>query len=280
VRIWRCFRGEETVLRNGVEAVRISMLVRMPEVVEHQLRMPHLHQSRLHQRRLPEADLKQAAEVLLRTTMYHSDVWDGVGHWTATPLNGSCKAGFNASDKQRHFIQIRSVRDMLRKNRIKAIPGTRRRMSELLLAESVPNVGAQGDIVRVRAGFARNYLVPQGLATIATDENKAAVEDHKKAQAAARKNQVKSLRDLAESVGKYSVTLEAHANKEGHLYGSILAADISAQLKAANFPIEASQVRLEGPLKETGMYTVKVQLDPEVDSEVKVWVVPKAGAVE
>ncbi|MGZ0163277.1 MAG: 50S ribosomal protein L9 [Planctomycetales bacterium] len=169
---------------------------------------------------------------------------------------------------------------MLRKNRIKAIPGTRRRMSELLLAESVPNVGAQGDIVRVRAGFARNYLVPQGLATIATDENKAAVEDHKKAQAAARKNQVKSLRDLAESVGKYSVTLEAHANKEGHLYGSILAADISAQLKAANFPIEASQVRLEGPLKETGMYTVKVQLDPEVDSEVKVWVVPKAGAVE
>jgi len=169
---------------------------------------------------------------------------------------------------------------MLRKNRIKAIPGTRRRMSELLLAESVPNVGAQGDIVRVRAGFARNYLVPQGLATIATDENKAAVEEHKKAQASARKSQVKSLRDLAESVGKYSVTLEAHANKEGHLYGSILAADISSQLKAASFPIEASQVRLEGPLKETGMYTVKVQLDPEVESEVKVWVVPKAGAAE
>ncbi len=169
---------------------------------------------------------------------------------------------------------------MTRKNRIKTIPGTRRRMSELLLAESVPNVGTQGDIVRVRAGFARNYLVPQGLATIATDENKAAVEQHKKAQAAARKDQVKSLRDLAESVGKYSVTLEAHANKEGHLYGSILAGDISAQLKAANFPIEASQVRLEGPLKETGMYTVKVQLDPEVDTEVKVWVVPKAGAAE
>lgn len=169
---------------------------------------------------------------------------------------------------------------MPRKNRIKAIPGTRRRMSELLLAESVPSLGAQGEIVRVRAGFARNYLVPQGLATLATDENKAAVEDHKKAQAAARKDQVKSLKELAESVGKYSVTLEAHANKEGHLYGSILAADISAQLKAANFQIEPSQVRLEGPLKETGMYTVKVQLDPEVESEVKVWVVPKAGAAE
>ena len=104
---------------------------------------------------------------------------------------------------------------MPRKNRIKAIPGSRRRISELLLAESVPNLGAQGDIVRVRAGFARNYLVPQGLATIATDENKAAVEEHKKAQAAARKDQIKTLRELGESVGKYSVTLEAHANKEG-----------------------------------------------------------------
>mgnify|MGYP006417427977 FL=1 len=169
---------------------------------------------------------------------------------------------------------------MPRKNRIKAIPGTRRRMSELLLAETVPNLGAQGEIVRVRAGFARNYLVPQGLATLATDENKAAVEEHKKAQAAARKDQVKTLKELAEAVAKYSVTLEAHANKEGHLYGSILAGDISAQLKTANFAIEPNQVRLEGPLKETGMYTVKVQLDPEVDTEVKVWVVPKAGAAE
>ena len=169
---------------------------------------------------------------------------------------------------------------MPRKTRIKAVPGTRRRISELLLAESVPNVGVQGDIVQVRAGFARNYLVPQGLATLATEDNKAAVEEHKKRQATARKDQVKSLRELGENVGKYSVTLEAHANKEGHLYGSILAADISAQLKAANFPVEPGQVRLEGPLKETGMYTVKVQLDPEVESEVKVWVVPKAGAGE
>lgn len=169
---------------------------------------------------------------------------------------------------------------MSRKNRIKAIPGSRRRMSELLLAESVPNLGAQGDIVRVRAGFARNYLVPQGLATLATDDNKAAVEEHKKRQASARKDAVKSLRELGENVSKYSVTLEAHANKEGQLYGSILAADISAQLKTANFPIEASQVRLEGPLKETGMYTVKVQLDPEVSTEIKVWVVPKAGTAE
>ena len=80
---------------------------------------------------------------------------------------------------------------MPRTNRIKATPGNRR-MTELLLAENVPNVGEQGQIVRVRAGFARNYLVPQGLATIATDENKAAVEEHRKRQDEQRKQQIKA----------------------------------------------------------------------------------------
>ena len=87
-----------------------------------------------------------------------------------------------------------------------------------------------------------------------------------------------SLKDLAENISKYSVTIEANANKDGHLYGSILAADISQQLKNANYPVEPDHIKLEGPLKETGMYAVRVQLDPDVQSEVKVWVVPKAGA--
>lgn len=166
---------------------------------------------------------------------------------------------------------------MSRKNRIKAIPGSRRRISELLLAENVPSLGSQGDIVRVRAGYARNFLVPQGLATLATDENKKNVEDHRTAQATARKDQVKQLKDLAEQINKYSVTIEANANAEGQLYGSILAADISKQLRSADYPIQADHIRLEGPLKETGMYTVKVALDSDVETEVKVWVVPKAG---
>lgn len=151
-------------------------------------------------------------------------------------------------------------------------------MMELLLAENVPNLGTQGEVVRVRAGFARNYLLPQGLAAIATDDNKKMVEVHRAAQVMAHKDHIKSLKDLADNVNKYSVTIEANANAEGHLYGSILAADISKQLQSANYPVEADHIRLEGPLKETGMYTVKVQLDSEVETEVKVWVVPKAGA--
>lgn len=166
---------------------------------------------------------------------------------------------------------------MPRKTRIKSISGTRRRMTELLLAESVPSLGEQGEIVRVRAGYARNFLIPQGYATIATEHNKKMVERHRERQAEARKEFIKATKELADSVSKYSVTIEANANSEGQLYGSILGADISKQLKAADFAIEADQIKLEGPLKETGMYSVKVALQYEVETEVKVWVVPKAS---
>jgi len=153
----------------------------------------------------------------------------------------------------------------------------RRRALELLLAEDVPALGKQGEIVSVKPGFARNYLIPHGLATVATEHNKRMVEKHRKNLEEISREKLKSIKKLAENVSKYSVTLEANANAEGHLYGSITAPDISKALKAASFPIEAENVRLEGPLKETGMYTVKLHLHSEVETEVKVWVVPTAG---
>ncbi len=167
---------------------------------------------------------------------------------------------------------------MPRKMRIKAIPGTARRMSDVLLAESVPALGKQGEIVRVRAGYARNYLVPYGLATIATDSNKRRVEAHRVKQEELRLARLQAFRDLAERVAKYSVTIEANANKDGHLYGSIVASDISGQLRNAGYDIGVDHVKLEGPLKETGMYSVTVQFDIDIVAEVKVWVVPKATA--
>ena len=82
---------------------------------------------------------------------------------------------------------------------------------------------------------------------------------------------------MAEAVSKYSVTLEANANKDNQLYGSVVDTDISKALNSAGFEISPEMVALEGPLKLLGMYTVKVQLSPEVQTEVKVWVVPTAG---
>ncbi|MDA0835710.1 MAG: 50S ribosomal protein L9 [Planctomycetota bacterium] len=155
--------------------------------------------------------------------------------------------------------------------------GVSRKTIEVLLAENVENLGEQGEIVRVRKGYARNFLLPQGLATIATENNKRMVERHRQKLIQIQAERLTDLRNQAAAISKYSVTIEANANAEGHLYGSILAHDISKSLVAAGYAIDADHIRLEGPLKELGMYTVKLELHPEVKTEVKVWVVPAAG---
>ncbi len=157
------------------------------------------------------------------------------------------------------------------------VAGSTRRNVEVLLAESVPSLGKHGDIVRVKSGFARNYLLPQGLATVATEHNKRMVERHRQRLSEIEVAKVKDYRDLAEAIGKYSVTLEANANPEGHLYGSIVAVDVSKALQTAGFAIEPDHVKLEGPLRELGMYTVAVELHDKVKADVKVWVVPAAA---
>jgi large subunit ribosomal protein L9 len=145
---------------------------------------------------------------------------------------------------------------------------------ELLLVQSVEHLGQQGDVVEVRNGYALNYLLPQGLATIATEHHKRMVEKHRAQLEALEKARVAGLKNLAAELGRQSITIEANANDEGHLYGSVGAAEVANALKRNNFHIAADQVRLKGPLKELGLYTVAVHLGHNVDAEVKVWVVP------
>jgi large subunit ribosomal protein L9 len=145
---------------------------------------------------------------------------------------------------------------------------------ELLLIQSVDHLGKQGDVVNVRRGFAMNYLLPQGLATIATDHHKRMVEKHKARLQAIQNQRLAGLRQLAEQLGKQSITIEANANDEGHLYGSVGAAEIVKALKQHDITITPDQVRLKGPLKELGLYTVLIHLGQEIEGELKVWVVP------
>ncbi len=158
-----------------------------------------------------------------------------------------------------------------------AVAGSTRRSIEVLLAEDVDQVGSQGDIIRVKPGYARNYLLPNGLATIATEENKRMVSAHRRRIEQARSEQIATLRGLADRISQYNVTLEANANKDGQLYGSIVAADISRALISAGYNVEEDHIKLDGPLKQAGLYTVKIQLHPEVGTEMKVWVVPTTG---
>jgi large subunit ribosomal protein L9 len=149
---------------------------------------------------------------------------------------------------------------------------------QLLLIQSVENLGAQGAVVEVKPGYANNYLIPQGLATMATDHHKRMVEKHKAKLQEIEKARLKTLRDEASDLGKQSVTIEANANEDGQLYGSVGAAEIVAALKQQDFQIAKDQIRLEGPLKELGLYTVKVHLHSQVEAELKVWVVPAVGS--
>lgn len=148
---------------------------------------------------------------------------------------------------------------------------------ELLLVQSVEHLGKQGDVVEVRPGYAQNYLLPQGLATIATKHHKWMVEKHRARLAEIHKARLADLQSLANALGRQSLTIEANANEEGHLYGSVGETEIVAVLKRANFNITPDQVRLTGPLKELGLYTVKIHLGQEIDGEVKIWVVPSVA---
>jgi large subunit ribosomal protein L9 len=145
---------------------------------------------------------------------------------------------------------------------------------QLLLVQSVEHLGQQGDVVEVKPGYAKNYLLPQGLATIATEHHKRMVEKHKAKLLEIQKARLAGLRAMAEELKRLSVTIEANANDEGHLYGSVGATEIVNALKRHNVTIAADQVRLKGPLKELGLYTVKIHLGQEIESDLKVWVVP------
>ncbi|MDD3470316.1 MAG: 50S ribosomal protein L9 [Thermoguttaceae bacterium] len=152
---------------------------------------------------------------------------------------------------------------------------------QLLLVAEIDNLGKPGDVVEVKPGYARNYLVPQGLAVVASDHHKRMVEKHKAQLVEIHKAKLAGIRALAEQIGQLSITIEANANEEGHLYGSVGAPEVTVALHAANFgSIAEDMVRLQGPLKELGMYTVKVNFGHDIVSDLKVWVVQPTTAID
>jgi len=145
---------------------------------------------------------------------------------------------------------------------------------ELLLIQAVDHLGKQGEVVEVKSGYAYNFLLPQGMATIATEHHKRMVEKHKAKLVEIQKQRLAGLQTLSNALSKQSITIEANANDEGHLYGSVGAEEIVAVLKQNDFQLTTDQIRLQGPLKELGLYTVKIHLHQEIEAELKVWVVP------
>jgi large subunit ribosomal protein L9 len=173
-------------------------------------------------------------------------------------------------------VQSQGVRQ-LRLHRPKRLPRGKNGGIELLLIQTVEHLGKQGDVVEVRPGYANNYLIPQGLATVATDHHKRMIEKHRSRLLEIEKARLAGLRAKAKELADVSVTIEANANDEGHLYGSVGPVEIVNALKTQNINIDQDQIRLKGPLKELGLYTVKVHMGHEIEADLKVWVVPTVG---
>src|SRR5437660_10654188 len=146
---------------------------------------------------------------------------------------------------------------------------------QLVLTEDVANLGKQGDLVEVKPGYGRNYLLPNGLATLPTPHNLKLLGLYKERVSQAREARIADLKGLAEQIQRVPhVTIEANANEEGHLYGSVGAPEISKALKGKNLKVEPDMVRLQGAIKECALYEVDLNLGYDIESKVKVMVVP------
>lgn len=148
------------------------------------------------------------------------------------------------------------------------IPKGKHGNMKLVLTEDVAHLGKQGDVVEVRPGYGRNYLIPRGMATIPTEHNLRLLERYKIRVRQAKEARIADLRALAEQISKLAgITIEANANDEGHLYGSVGAPEISKGLRGRNLPVDAEMVRLESGIKETGLYEVSLVLGTDVENQ-------------
>jgi large subunit ribosomal protein L9 len=145
---------------------------------------------------------------------------------------------------------------------------------KLILRKDVEKVGKSGETVSVKDGFARNYLLPKGLALVATQDNLKRIESEKKKVEQSKKTEKNKALELAKRISNFSCTISAEA-KDDNLYGSVTALDIYEALKDEDIGIEKQDVLLVEPIKKLGIYEVEVRLHPEVATKIKVWVVKK-----
>ena len=146
---------------------------------------------------------------------------------------------------------------------------------QLVLTEDVPYLGKQGELVEVKGGYGRNYLLPNGMATLPSAHNLRLLDRYKQRVLQAREARIADLRVLAEQIQRVPhITIEANANEDGHLYGSVGGAEISKALKGKNLKVEPDMVKMEGPVKICGLYEIHLGLGYEIETNVKVMVVP------
>ena len=145
---------------------------------------------------------------------------------------------------------------------------------EVVLTEDLPNVGGSGEVVRVKPGFARNFLIPRGLAAVATKRNVKQVEHARRVAHARAAKRRAAAEELAGKLKNLRVTIGAQAGEEEKLYGSITSRDVGEALLAKGIEIDRRKIVMD-PIKELGSTNVMVKIAQGIDAEIEINVVPK-----
>ena len=144
---------------------------------------------------------------------------------------------------------------------------------DVILRDDVEKLGHAGDVVSVKNGYARNYLLPRGLAYPATDGNKRRLESEQKSRSRRAEAEVTEARELATRLEAVSLSFTMKAGEGDKLFGSVTSSDIAERLKAEGFTVDKKTVELSEPIKALGVYKVPVRLHADVKPEIRVWVV-------
>ncbi len=144
---------------------------------------------------------------------------------------------------------------------------------KVILRKDVDKLGVIGDVVNVAAGYARNYLLPQGIAYMATENSLKRVEEEKKILAKQAVRTEELAREKAQSLSDISLTFMVKATDDDQLYGSVSEADIAEKLAEKGFDVDKKMILISEPIKSLGVFTIDVKLHPEVVGHLKVWIV-------
>ena len=144
---------------------------------------------------------------------------------------------------------------------------------DVILMESVENLGEMGDTVTVARGYARNYLIPQGKAVLATEGHRKMVQEHMKLEAKRDDLRRAGAEELAAKLGELSCTITVQAGEDDKLFGSVTARDIAEALESEELEFDHKMIQLDEAIKQLGVYSVPVKLHSAVEVTAKVWVV-------
>jgi len=143
----------------------------------------------------------------------------------------------------------------------------------VLLEENVTNLGLIGDLVKVKNGFARNFLLPRGLAVLANESNKKELA-HKQRQAEAKKlKALAAAKELANTIGALSLTIHKPVGEEDKIFGSVTTQELATAFAAAGFEMDRKMITIIDDIKRVGVYKGSVKLHPEVSAQFNIWVV-------